>query len=432
MANTAQTASSSTSDLNEKQEVARLLDKQTFTSNFPDALERLFRLNYAHRYRKRIRATLVFGLLLYLLTGLADLQLQTAVRNNLWLVRYALVAPVIVVSMLAAFWAKRDAALQLIYAAAILAAGTGSGVIMFLHPQLAARNYSTSLIVILFYCYVVSSMRVAYALPCALLVTGLYLAGAFLNQLSTATFGNLALLLAVVNLVALYACYRMEKEARRSFLHGRMVRLLSDEIVELAGVDELTGLANRRHLDDFYANTWARAQRDKVELTMMLVDVDYLQHLNQHLGRNIGDICLRKLGAVIQHYRKRPGDIAARYEGGRFMVLLYACGERHGRTIAERLRQDIESLNLMNPASPAGWTVTVSVGVHTLIPTRNQSPASGLLATETLLFLAKNRGRNCVVSDRDAASGDGKAIQEKAPSADRTEILPRSQAARTA
>ena len=419
----------STSEFNEKKEVAQLLDRYAFMPRFSRQLENLFQISYAHHHRTRMRVSLAVGLLVFLLAGIIDLQLESVTRYTLWLLRYVIITPFIVAALGAAFWVRRDIGLQLVCALAVLAAGAGASVAMALYPQATYSSYTLGLCVILFYSYVISGMRISYASVCGMLVSGAFLTGAFLSPLADATFGMLIAQLAVVNIVGMYACYRLEKEARRSFLHGRMVRLLNNEIVELAGVDELTGLANRRRMDEFYANTWARAQRDHAEVSLLLVDVDYLQLLNEHLGRNIGDICLRKLGAVVQHYRKRPGDLAARLEGGKFLVVLYACGERHGRTIAERLRHDIESLNLMNPASPAGWTVTVSIGVHSVVPTRNQSPASGLATAETLLFMAKNRGRNCVVNDKDAASGNAPTLEEHASRADKTQLLPRSEAA---
>ena len=414
---------------NEKKEVAQLLDRFAFMPRFPRQLESLFLLSYAHHHRTRMRVMLAVGLLVFWLAGIFDLHLDPALRNNLWLLRYALITPIIAVALGMAFWVRRDIALQFVCALAVVAAGVGTSVAIVLYPQATFSIYTLSLVVILFYIYVISGMRISYALACAMLVTGAFLAGAFLSPLADATFSMLIAQLVVVNLVGMYACYRLEKEARRSFLHGRMVRLLNNEIVELAGVDELTGLANQRRMDEFYANTWGRAQRDKAELSLLLVDMDYLQLLNEHLGRNIGDICVRKLGAVVQHYRKRPGDLAARLEGGKYLVVLYACGERHGRSIAERLRQDIEGLNLMNPTSPAGWTVTVSIGVHTVVPTRNQSAASGMAAAETLLYMAKKRGRNCVVGDKDAASGNTPALEENPSRADKTQLLPRSGAA---
>jgi diguanylate cyclase (GGDEF)-like protein len=420
-----------TFEFNEKQEINWLLTKRTFLPGFSKQLEALFLLSYAHHNRMRMRITLVFGLALYVLAGIIDLHLDPSARNTLWAIRFVLIAPLIAAAMGVAFWLRRDTGLQIVYAVAAVAAGAGMASAIFLFPQSIVDGYTLSIVIILLYVYVVSGMRSAYALSCALLITAFYLTAAFLSEPSSNTaYTSLISLLAVVNLAGMFAAYRMEKEARRSFLHGRMVRLLNNEMVELVGVDELTGLANRRRFDEFFTNTWARAQRDKAELTLLCVDVDYLQLLNDHLGRHIGDICLRKLGAVIQHYRKRPGDLAARYEGEKFLVVLYACSERHGRTIAERLRQDIESLNLMNPASPAGWTVTVSIGVHTVVPTRNQSPASALLSADTLLYMAKQRGRNCVVSDKDAATSNVTIVEEYSSRPDRTLVLPRSEIAR--
>ena len=420
---------SRTTEFNEKKEVAQLLDRYSAMPRFSRQLESLFLLSYAHHHRTRMRVMLALGLLVFLLAGIFDLQLDSAVRDTLWLVRYVLITPFIAAALGAAFFVRRDIALQLVCSLAVVSAGVGTSVAIVLYPQATISIYTLSLFVILFFIYVISGMRINYALACGMLVTSAFLAGAFLSPLIDATFRLLIAQLAVVNLVGMYASYRLEKEARRSFLHGRMVRLLNNEIVELAGVDELTGLANRRRMDEFYANTWARAKRDKTELSLLLVDVDYLELLNEHLGRNIGDICLRKLGAVVQHYRKRPGDLAARLEGGKFLVVLYACGERHGRSIAEHLRQDIEGLNLMNPTSPTGWMVTVSIGVHTVVPTRNQSPATGLAAAETFLFMAKSRGRNCVINDKDAAAGDAPIFDRNAARAYKTQLLPRSEAA---
>ena len=100
------------------------------------------------------------------------------------------------------------------------------------------------------------------------------LAGASMSHtLSGASFHLIIAQLVIANLVSTYAGYRLDREARRSFLNGRMVRLLNDEMIELVGVDELTRLANRRRMDEFYANTWIRAQRDKVELTLLFIDV---------------------------------------------------------------------------------------------------------------------------------------------------------------
>ncbi|MGH8403145.1 MAG: GGDEF domain-containing protein, partial [Gammaproteobacteria bacterium] len=419
-------AETNTSGFNEKQEVARLLTRRSLLLHFSRHLESLFLKSYAHHNRVRMRLTLALGLIFYLLAGVADLHLNPASLDILLMIRYVLIAPVIAAALAAAYWIRRDTAMQSVYTVAALAAGAGTAITVYLNPQSAGYAYSLGILAILFYIYVISGMRIGFSLACALMVSSLYLAGAFMSQaFPDAVMQMIVAQVIVINLAGAYAGYRLEKEARRSFLDGRMVRLLNEEMIELVGVDELTGLANRRRLDEFYANTWARAQRDKAELSLLFVDVDYLQQLNDHLGRSIGDICLRKLGAVIQHYQKRPGDIAARYEGGKFLVILYGCNERHGKVIAGNLRQDIESLNLMNPASPTGWTITVSIGVHSVVPSRKQSPASALLATDTLLYMAKKRGRNRVVADADAATGNSPDAKSDQASADKTVVLPR-------
>lgn len=410
---------------NEKQEVERLLVNPPRRMLFPAGIEAVFLRSYAHHHRKRMRYTLAFALLLYVCTGLIAWQIDPTGRGSLWQMRCIATAIFIGVALAAVFRIKRDTLMQILYAGAALAAGTGMAA--FLGTPFPIYGYALGTGAVLLYIYVISGLRFSYALACALPLTGLYVSGAFVSAPpDSSIYSMLVVQLVMANLVGAYAGWRLEQAARRSFLYGRMVRLLSEEMIELAGVDELTGLANRRRLDDYLANTWARAQRDKVEISLLLIDVDYLQMLNDHLGRPAGDICLRKLGTVLQHYRQRPGDLAARYAGGKFLVALYGCNQRHARSIAERLRRDVESLNLMNPASPIGWTVSVSLGVHSVVPDRRQTAASALAAAETLLHLAKKNGHNRVVGDADAVRELRPAGSRENSREDRTLILPRT------
>ena len=395
------TAESPLVEFNEKQEIARLLADRPRWLRFPAPIEAMFLKSYAHHHRLRMRFTLALSLLLYVCAGVIAWRLDPAGRGSLWQIRFAVAAVFIAAVLATTFRVKRDTLMQILYAGAALAAGTGMAA--FLAAPFPIYGYAVGAGAVVLYLYVLSGLRLGYALACGLPLTALYAGGALVfMSAGSPPFGMLAALLVMTNLAGAYSGWRLEQAARRSFLYGRMVRLLSNEMVELAGVDELTGLANRRRLDDYLVNTWARAQRDQVEISLLLLDVDYLQMLNDHLGRAAGDICLRKLGSVLQHYRQRPGDLAARYAGGKFLVVLYGCHQRHARNIAERLRRDVESLNLMNPASPIGWTVSVSIGVHSVVPDRKQSMAGALAAAETLLHLAKKSGHNRVVADADA------------------------------
>lgn len=414
-------------EFNEKQEVARLLAGPPRWPRFPARIEAVFLKSYAHRHRTRLRFSLVLALLLYVGAGVVAWRLDPTGRGSLWQIRFAGTAVFIAAALTAVFRLKRDSLMQILYAGAALAAGTGMAA--FLATPFPIYGYALGAGAVLLYLYVISGLRAGYALTCALSLTAVYVGGALVAlPVGSAAFGMLVAQLLMVNLAGGYAAWRMEQAVRRSFLHGRMVRLLSEEMVELAGVDELTGLANRRRLDDYLTNTWARAQRDKVEISLLLIDVDYLQMLNDHLGRPVGDICLRKLGAVLQHYRQRPGDLAARYAGGKFLVSLYGCHQRHAHSIAERLRHDVESLNLMNPASPIGWTVSVSIGVHSLIPNRHQTVASALATAETLLHLAKHNGHNRTVGDAEAIRKQQPDASQEISRQDRTLVMPRPSA----
>ncbi|MFQ6574628.1 GGDEF domain-containing protein [Pseudomonas sp. UM16] len=183
-----------------------------------------------------------------------------------------------------------------------------------------------------------------------------------------------------------------------TLLLGRELRrrhCAEQDLAELAATDSLTGLANRRQLDQVLRREWSRAQRNHRALAVLMVDVDHFKAFNERHGHQGGDQALRAVAAAIAHSIRRPADLAARYGGEEFLVVLPET-ERHGaQVLAERIRRSVEAL----PAFADDTTpVTVSIGIGCYTPGTQQDLATLLGSADDALYCAKRNGRNQVVS----------------------------------
>jgi diguanylate cyclase (GGDEF)-like protein len=160
--------------------------------------------------------------------------------------------------------------------------------------------------------------------------------------------------------------------------------------VEQATLDPLTGLANRRRLDDDLAREWDRARRYGRGLSICMLDLDHFKRINDGAGHITGDAWLRLLAGILRN-TCRDTDDAYRYGGEEFLVLLPETGASAARTVAERLRQAVA-----DAAGPAAWPhVTASLGVATLQP--GMAEVTDLVAAaDAALYAAKRGGRDRV------------------------------------
>ncbi|WP_395062837.1 diguanylate cyclase [Paraburkholderia silvatlantica] len=167
-------------------------------------------------------------------------------------------------------------------------------------------------------------------------------------------------------------------------------------LTELTRTDALTGLQNRRALDEFLANEWARLHRNDSCLSLLFIDVDNFKQFNDRHGHAQGDIALKRLSACIKRHVRRLGDLTARYGGEEFVVALPDTDEAAATRIAEAIRCEVES-GRHHGASGAVPPFTVSIGGAT---GRRGSPSTLAQLTngaDSALYAAKRNGRNTVV-----------------------------------
>lgn len=165
----------------------------------------------------------------------------------------------------------------------------------------------------------------------------------------------------------------------------------------LARTDALTGLSNRRYLDECLAGEVARLVRSGGSLGLILVDVDFFKRYNDTLGHAAGDDCLRKVAGALSGAIQRPADVVARFGGEEFALLLPATTSAGALHVGERVRAAVAALGLPHPHSEPGH-VTISVGVACITP--DPAPTVRVLveSADAALYRAKGAGRNRVSS----------------------------------
>lgn len=169
------------------------------------------------------------------------------------------------------------------------------------------------------------------------------------------------------------------------------------QLETLSITDELTGLANRRRFDQYWIEEWQRAVRQRTPLTVIMIDVDHFKNYNDHYGHQLGDACLRRLGAVLRLTIRRAGELAARYGGEEFVVVLPGATAQQARETATALLTAIEAAQLPHAASPMASVITLSLGVATGQPGAEEDREHLLKQADEALYRAKQLGRNRVV-----------------------------------
>lgn len=172
----------------------------------------------------------------------------------------------------------------------------------------------------------------------------------------------------------------------------------SDLLRELANVDGLTGIANRRRFDQCLENEWARSLSYRVPLSVILMDIDFFKAYNDNYGHLGGDQCLADVARALNSIVGRSNDLIARYGGEEFVCLLPNVEPEGCRQVAERLRVAVESLAIPHAHSKAADHVTVSLGAATLVPHPDISPKTLIKMADEKLYSAKEQGRNRLVS----------------------------------
>lgn len=167
------------------------------------------------------------------------------------------------------------------------------------------------------------------------------------------------------------------------------------ELQKLASLDSLTQVANRRYFEEYLYQTWWKCERDQSPLSLIMCDIDEFKPYNDHYGHQQGDHCLKQVVASIQE-TLRTSDLMARYGGEEFVIILPKTNEEGACQVAQRICQQVRSLNLEHQTSTTIPYVTVSCGVSSVIVHPQLSPLELIDSADQALYQAKAEGRNRV------------------------------------
>jgi diguanylate cyclase (GGDEF)-like protein len=162
---------------------------------------------------------------------------------------------------------------------------------------------------------------------------------------------------------------------------------------EMALVDGLTGIANRRSFDQRLKMEWSLGARMHHPLSLLMIDVDHFKNLNDTFGHQAGDDCLIAVAAALKSALPRNTDLLARYGGEEFVALLAGTGTEGAEVVAARMREAVEALKIVNETA-VGRTLSISVGIATYDDPRAGSGPALIDGADRALYKAKQAGRN--------------------------------------
>ena len=184
----------------------------------------------------------------------------------------------------------------------------------------------------------------------------------------------------------------LELEDKRKRLEEEMARraLVEKELWTMANLDPLTGLANRRYMQEHAMATLLLAQKNGMTCTLIELDIDFFKNINDTHGHAAGDRAICAVGDAARNGLRGTHDMVARIGGEEFAMLLFDCGVEAGMAVAERLRRQIEAMQVT--AGDKTFSLTVSFGVS--ISNAESTYEALLHSADQALYRAKRAGRN--------------------------------------
>jgi diguanylate cyclase (GGDEF)-like protein len=190
--------------------------------------------------------------------------------------------------------------------------------------------------------------------------------------------------------------FRLQRELQAEILERKQtevaLRKANLELQRLAVLDELTQIANRRRFDQYLEAQWGQAQQPG--LSLLLCDIDSFKSYNDGYGHQAGDHCLHLIAQGLSRAVGRVKDLVARYGGEEFAAILPNTDIPGALAVAQAMRDQVRALNIPHAFSAVNRLVTVSIGVSSMIPSRQQSPSELIAAADAALYEAKNAGRD--------------------------------------
>jgi diguanylate cyclase (GGDEF)-like protein len=207
----------------------------------------------------------------------------------------------------------------------------------------------------------------------------------------------------------------ISKPVHRAIVRARVrthvvLRQQAAKLRDMAMTDILTGVANRRSIEERIESEWRRCRRSRSPIAIIMIDIDHFKLYNDAYGHQAGDNCLEHIASALRRCLRRAGDLLGRYGGEEFICLLPETTLEHAVQKADELGRAVRDLNIVHARDTGEPVVTISRGVSATIPRGDEEPADLLQVADAMLYDAKRAGRN-----RTAAAPLGPAATPDSP-----------------
>lgn len=396
----------------EDQQIRYLLaDRHRTTGPFPPKLEDAFWHSLAERTIGMIRQIMLMGMLIYLLIGLITLPgvylLSSEVHRLhdilIWLTMYVIGALCLI-----SFPIVANTPGMMVYLKRLVVTVTFVGV--FFTSFLTMLYATPRLVQIGGYIMVLVYMLVYFLTgvrPKTLLITSLIagLLPLLLLKVMHVHFDAIMYFYAVIfsNVVGFLVGHTVVAKERYNFLQSRLLALdkvqaevMSSELIRLSNEDSLTGLYNRRYFNDAIDREWERAARTHEPLSLIFVDIDYFKAYNDNYGHQQGDHALVAVAQVLQKQLRRSADIASRYGGEEFILLLPNTPRAGAQVVASNISKAVDGLKIAHRASKVADYLTLSIGIATWSQEENIDATKLIAQADEAVYQAKAQGRHAI------------------------------------
>lgn len=368
---------------------------------FPKELEVVYKDQYKNEaaYEFRYRAPIILGLYLYLSFG--TYQALPAEMRFEWIAYYGWVGMIIVFAWLLAFVPSMNKWFDHY----VCLGSTGAVALTFTLINVLEQGQNN----VLFHAAMMYAVVIIYGFVGMRFYTAI-IAGwcGGLIGIGISTWLNGSIDWTILNrtytfssFLGMALAYATDRQHRENYLQNCMIELNRLELMRqaqqlsiLSQQDALTGLANRRYLDEVLENEWRSAIRHKLPITIMMIDIDFFKLYNDALGHIQGDQCLRRIAILLGSISSRSGDLAARYGGEEFLLLFSVTDKDQALILVQQLMELVRNIGIIHPKSTVSKHVTISVGVATMVPHLNDNLSEFISRADHALYTAKSNGRN--------------------------------------
>ncbi len=378
---------------------------------FPYEVEQKFKQYYISNYSFQARLSLFMGLLVFASFGYLDWYYQSQTPSLISL-SYVKTMPhycrrprlLLSVGRLS-FFSKSRQHQQLFLALMMLVTGIGLILLVSRTPDDVNDYYFMGLLILEMLCFTSARMQFWHAIFCVsflFVFYNIYYGTIYVlpqNQLLLLNFFYLS-----GSSLSLLACYFIEFSIRRDYIHYQLLESHSFKLNQAnlqletyASIDGLTQIANRRSFDKGLSNEWSRCKRLNLPITLFMIDIDAFKKFNDYYGHIYGDECLKKIALIIKDHARRVGDLAARFGGEEFALILPNTKIEDALVVAKSIIAALQVEDIKHAAAPNSDRVTISIGIVTIYPDQmpdNFTMENFINLADERLYDGKRKGGN--------------------------------------